>query len=218
MKKKTVFLLLCLVITLPFASAWGVAYATNHFTLQPGDEIEVDFTLQNYVGDDVKRIIVRFTGDKEIATIVDPQEYYLLPPKTKDYPLTVKLQIPEPAKRHYEVKVEFITYYGERNVGFATAKVIPLIVDVPEGTEPASTNATPEADLTETYKEIEKEIGEREEITDSKITGASGLEVLDDKKRVSVAWLYLIILLLIPFVFLIVGQGVKKKRKRELGL
>lgn len=215
MKKTILFILLSLVMP-PFASAWGIAYASDHFTLEQGQKQDIHFTLQNYVGDDVKRIIIELGGDKEIATILDKKEYYLLPPRTKDQRVTIQVAIPERAKQNYSIKVNFISYTGDGGVSLSNVKVIPLTIDVPDGTlndtapdeQPLETS-----NLTETYQEIEEKIEKAEgNVFNTRI---QGLTVLEEGNNV----LPIILLLggLLALLILISSYH-RKKRQERLGL
>jgi len=217
MERVILLILLFSIILSPFASAWGIAYASNHFTLEQGQKQEIDFTLQNYVGDDVKRIIIELSGDKEIATVLDKKEYYLLPPKTKDHRVTIQVAVPEPAKQNYHIKVNFISYAGDGGVSLSNVKVIPLNIDVPDGT---LNDTTPDeqpletpSNLVETYQEIEEKI-EKEEgnVFDTRI---QGLTVLEEGNN-----LFPIILLLggLFALLILISYYHRKRRQERLGL
>ena len=205
---------LCFILVLPFASAWGIAYAQNHFTAEPGQKLNVSFTLQNYVGDEIKRIIIEPSGDKEIVTILDKKDYYLLPPKTKDHQVILQIAIPEPAKKKYQVDINFIAYSGSEGIVLSNAKVIPLSIAVPDGTlndtaEPAETPA----DLAEAYQEAEEKI-EKEEGQPPK---TQGLVVLEEGSN---PYALLIILTAVVFIVLLMLMTSYRQRKlwKKMGL
>jgi len=149
--KHTTTLFLLFLMLIPSAHAWGVAYVQDHFTLEPGQSEDVVFNLQNYVGIKSKRITIELEGDTTIATLVDTQEYYLLPPKTKDHNVVVRLAIPDPAQKQYEVKVNFIALPTGGMIGLANAKTITLSIAVPAGTFEATSAEGIPLDLGEVY-------------------------------------------------------------------
>lgn len=221
MHKSGIVMALMSLLLCSTAYAWGIAYANDQFTMLPGEEKYINFTLQNYVGDDVQRIILQVTGDDEIVTLLDPQDYYLLPPKTKDYPVPFRVNIPPTeVRKQYNVKMQFIAHYGGgEGIGFATGKIIRLVIDVPEGTlEPAPPDEE-EIDLTETYKKVSEQIEEEEKPEEpaDKITGQASIAVLD-KESASKTWLYMIGLLVVLGLFIVGKVMAGRKRERDLGL
>jgi len=217
MKNIFVFLLVSLVILSPFASAWGIAYAQNNFTVQQGQKQDVHFTLQNYVGDEVKRIIIELGGDKEIATVLDKKDYYLLLPKTKDHQVTIQVAIPEQAKKNYRVNVNFIDYGGGQGISLANAKVISIHINVPDGTlNDTALDEQPQenpADLTVAYEKVEEQIEEEEgNVFDTKI---QGLTVLDVKNT---TWPILLTAISLLALLIVMASYRKKRRQKKLGL
>jgi hypothetical protein len=196
-KKIIILSILCLILIVPFAHAWGITFIDNHFTLKQGQKHDIKFTLQNYVGDDTKRVVVKLSGDSEIASIINEQDYYLLPPKTKDHEVIIHLDIPEKAKKEYKVDVNFIAYSGGSGIGLSTAKVIPVYIEVSDGTLTEEKTEEKPLDLTETYQEIEEKIQEEGKSPDgAPVSKAHGLAVLEEKSSGSS---------LIPIVLLAAG-------------
>ncbi len=224
MLKKGLVLVFLVLFLCPMVYGWGIAYASDQFTMRPSEEKLVKFTLQNYVGNNVERIIVRLSGDKEIANVIDPQDYYLIPPKTKDYPVTLRLKIPKTARKHYEVRVEFIAHYGEGDIGFAKAKVITLTVDVPEGTLAAAPRVEEEeTNLIKTYEKVTEKIKENvhKETTSkvNKVTGAAQLEIQgNDEGSFSNTWKYIGLALIALVALIVIMQITNKKRKQDMGI
>jgi len=204
-------------MVLPFAAAWGIAYANNHLTVEQGQKREVNFTLQNYVGNELKRIIVELNGDKEIATILNKKDYYLLPPKTKDSHVIIQIAVPKPAKKNYRVNVNFIAFTGSGGISLSNVKVIPLYIDVPDGTLSNTDVALQEqadipVNLTKTYQEIEEKIEKTEGRISTKI---QGLTVLGKKNNALP-----IILAIVGFLALsiLISHYRQKKRQEKWGL
>lgn len=213
--KKFLTILISLILVLPWAQAWGISYAENQFTLEPGQELEVKFGLQNYVGDESQRIIVKLSGDSEIASILDPQDYYLLPPKTKDIPVIIKIALPDPARKKYEVQVNFIDYQGGGGVGLATAKVIPIKIDVPQGTLAEEKAPEKPLDLGSTYQTVEKQIAENE--GQSASPKIQGLAILDEKSvKTLLPAVIIIVVIIISAIALTIYFQKKRQKKIEL--
>ena len=190
------------------ASAWGIAYGQDHFVLNQGESADVYFSLQNYVEEDSKRIFVELSGDSQIATIPNELDYYLLPPKTKDHEVIIHLEIPEVAKKEYEVEVNFIAYSNKAGFGLATAKVVSITVDVPDGSiEIGDENMTKELDIAAFYEEIEESEGENNQIT--------GLTILGDSKSSPAIKSLLIGLLLLVGIIGTAYLVRYKQRKRD---
>lgn len=124
---------LCLLFSSAEVSAWGIAFSTNDITVYSGDESSMNLNLQNFVGEETKKIYVRFKGDSDIASIVDAEEYYLLKPRTSE-DITLKFTIPKPAKKSYEVDVEFLAQSTDAGVSLASAKIVTFRITVPDGT------------------------------------------------------------------------------------
>ena len=214
MKKIFIFMILSLIMIPTLTYAWGIAFAEDHFTLKQGEKYDVKFGLQNYVGDESKRIIIELSGDKEIATVLNKKDYYLLPPKTKDYDVLIQVSIPKPAKKNYKVDVNFIAYPGSGGISLATAKVIPIYIEVPDGTLTEEPKETP-LDLSKTYQDVE-EVIEKEE-GKAPTTKVQGLAILETKDASN---LLPIVLMIAGLLVLLISVTIyfQKKRKRELGL
>ena len=215
---RTLLIVLIISIISPLAHAWGIAYSESSFTSDPGGIVEVKFSLQNYVGDDPKRIIIELSGDKEIAEVLNQKDYYLLPPKTKDYEVIVKVLVPQPAKKSYKIDVNFIAYSGGEGIGISTAKVIPIIINVPAGTlSKEESSASPETplDLTKTYQVMEEKI--QEEKGAKNAAPASSLSILEEKNSLSL--LPVLVIILVACSLMMTGTVfLQRKRRKKLGL
>jgi len=214
---KKIILFILFISLLPAAYAWGIAYAQDHFVLKQGETTDVTFFMQNYVEPNTKRIVIELSGDAEIATIVDKQESYLLPPKTKDHEVIIRLQIPEAAKKEYEVEVNFIAHNSKGGVGISTAKVISLTVDVPDGNVAAESVKT-ELNLAKIYDELEEQ-KEKEEGEETSRKQLTGLTILKDPASSSKSLKVLLISLLALVGLVMSGYVfVSRKRRRNLEL
>ncbi len=163
MRKTVLFIIMLFLI--PAVFGWGISYSNTNFVLKKGQTQEVTFSLQNYVGDEVKRIIIKLEGDNEIAKIKDAKDYYILPPKTKDYPLVLVLSIPEDkAKTEYNVEVDFIAYPYGSGVSIASGKSVKFNVKVPDGDPNLKSEPKKEESLQDAYANIDKKIAESEHI------------------------------------------------------
>ncbi len=216
--KRTIFFIMLLSL-LPSTYAWGVAFAHDHFVLKQGEIQNVSFFMQNYVESDTKRIIVELSGDSEIATIINKKEYYLLPPKTTNHKVVISLKIPEQAQKKYEIDVNFIAHSLSGGVGISTAKVIPITIDVPDGTiEPQQGERKKELDLAKIYDELEEQKQEeREEETPN--DQSTGMMILKNPASLTKS-LKILLAGLIVVISLIVAVNLflSKRRKRELEL
>ncbi len=216
MKKIFVFSIISLIVIPLFAHAWGIAFVNDHFTLKQGQTQDVKFSMQNYVGDESKRMLIELSGDKEIATILDKKDYYLLLPKTKDYPIVIRIAIPEQAQKSYEVKANFIAYAGGSGISLSTAKVVPIYIEVPDGTlteQPEETSL----DLTKTYQKAEEKIEEEEGQTQTSAPKVQSLAVLEEKTTFDLLPFVLIIIAVL-IVLISTTIYIQKKRRKKLEL
>jgi hypothetical protein len=99
---KLINILVVLILNSMFVSAFGVTLPYNpvngygEIGLYPGQETEIVFMLQNMVGDNALRIETFIKEGKEIASIKGENEI-LIPTKTKDVKVPVKINVPRKA-------------------------------------------------------------------------------------------------------------------------
>ncbi len=138
---------LCLLFSSAEVSAWGIAFSTNDITVYSGEHSDINLNIQNFVGEETKKVYVRFKGDSDVASIVDAEEYYLLKPRTSE-DITLRITLPKPAKKSYEVDVEFLAQSTDAGVSLASAKVVSFRITVPDGTLVAGVPAVVKRPLT----------------------------------------------------------------------
>ncbi len=238
-KKKFALIMLVLFILLPFISAmayaWGIAYKDNSFVMRSGEAQNVSFMLQNYVGDEPKKIAVALEGNTEIASVSNKKDYYLLPPKTKDYEIVVRIAIPKPAKKSYKLNVNFISLPESGNVGLATAKVIPVNIEVSDGIIADDGNDAGDEDildLRELYGNVDiggngdmdKGTGqdtarknnisaENGKATGYAVSGASGASSMIDGGILAYAFFMAVAVIIMVILGIILVRVIKKRKK-----
>ncbi len=118
----------------------------NPLRIAPGETKEITFTLQNMVGDDTLSFRAQVVNGTSIATLVDANPIYTVPPQTKDVQVKLVIKLPANAvlNQRYNVGVSFTSITnaeaGQFRIGSAFEKyfdVIPTIsaaVQAPEKT------------------------------------------------------------------------------------
>jgi len=213
MKWKIIIILMVLSLA-PTVHAWGISYITDDFTVHAGATHQVRFNLQNYVGNEPKRIVIELDGETAIASIINKKDYYLLPPKTKDHEVIVELAIPQPAKRAYQVKVHFIALPDAGLVGMANAKTISLSVEVPDGTLPDEPLEESPLDLQELYQKAEEDIKQQEPKQTKGKSTPTGLTISGQQSS-SLRSLFLVVAI---GVLAIMAIAILRGRKRKKNL
>ena len=136
--------LIILAVMMSLVSAFGVTtyyWETNPLIMYPGQTKNINVELQNMVGGADLRLKAELTEGMEIATLIDPDEEYLIPFGRKDIKVNIKVVIPEnvPLEDKYYIKIAFkeaATEEGKMlqmasSVGATIPVVIKSIEEVP---------------------------------------------------------------------------------------
>ncbi len=119
------------------ANAWGVSYSADEIQMQAGQSADISYEMQNFVGDEAMNIKVSLEGDAGIAQIVGDNTF-TLPPKTKDRYANIRITIPNNALSQYTLKIKFLAMTGQGGFSINSAKIIPLTINVAEGSGQAA--------------------------------------------------------------------------------
>lgn len=109
MMKKIIYFLILLSLAFPCVHGYGIASGyleNNTMLLSPGESREHIIELQNSDNIPLK---MNFFLDSDIASVIDPQEYYLVGNMTPIRQITVLIKIPEDAKPGDEYVIKYWT-------------------------------------------------------------------------------------------------------------
>ena len=154
MSKKILLILILLII--PFVSAFGVNsqyWDTNPLVMYPGETREIQLTLQNMVGEKDMSLQAEISEGKEIASLTDKSNTYLVPFGKKDVPVNIKVIIPSDAK--IGDKKEIMLLFKELNneqggmiqMSGSVGTKIPILIKSQEETEWEIVDETPEINI-----------------------------------------------------------------------
>ena len=141
LNKKRWVLLLSLFLVFPLAYAFGVNapyWESNPLIMYPGQETEIQLTLQNMVGDEDMILSAEITTGKEIASIMDSSNKYTVPFGVKDLPVNIKIKIPEGVKvgdtKEIELTFrEIVSDSGQMvQMSGSVGTKIPILIKSPE--------------------------------------------------------------------------------------
>ena len=162
-KKNIVFLavLLSLFLFTTLAGAFGVStpyWNDNPLKMAPGESTIVNLTLQNMVGDDDVTLKAEITNNGQgIASLVNPNEVYLVPLGSDNVNVQVRVTIPEDYAIGgvRKVEISFLEVSGEGSgmvsVSGGFTNNFPVNVVVPEESvlySPPAEPITPETPAT----------------------------------------------------------------------
>ncbi|MDD5331324.1 MAG: hypothetical protein PHE43_00690 [Candidatus Nanoarchaeia archaeon] len=141
LNKKRWVLLLSLFLVFPLVYGFGVNspyWETNPLIMYPGQEKEIQLTLQNMVGDKDMTLSAEITEGKEFASILDAGNKYTIPFGIKDFPVNIKIKIPEGVKigdtKELELTfTEVVSDSGQMvQMSGSVGTKIPILIKSPE--------------------------------------------------------------------------------------
>ncbi len=100
MKKRTIFLVLAILIILPVAYGFGVTtpyWNENPLVMSPGQTVEFTLLLQNMVGEEDITALAEVSSGAQFVEITDPIKEYSVPLNTRDKEIHLKVDIPQEA-------------------------------------------------------------------------------------------------------------------------
>ena len=144
-------------VTLVFAfscvvSAFGAGapyWSENPLYLEAGESENVVLKLQNMVGDEDVTLRAEVTRGGEVVSLTDSNLDYLVPSKTKDVPVNLRIEVPADAEEgvFYPVSVSFTQVAEEEGRMVRFQGAIIKTFDVIVGAEPVvEAAAGPEAE------------------------------------------------------------------------
>ena len=171
-------MLLAIIIGSHTVLGWGIALPGNDFTINQGQTNDLKLNIQNYVGDETKKITIDFDGDSKIASIIDQKEYYLLPPKSAE-DIILQFSIPKKAKKEYYLSVKFTAHSTDSGLSLTTAKILSFNINVPDSilTEDPSIEEEPEKTEEEIRQELKEMLGEEETKGEGIVVEGEGINI-----------------------------------------
>ena len=97
------------LISSPIVMAMGVTspyWDDRPLRMYPGETQNIQFELQNMIGDEDVQIRAEVAGGQEIAKLTDKNNIYSVPLGTKDAKVNVRITVPETAKAGDIIRVD----------------------------------------------------------------------------------------------------------------
>lgn len=127
----------CLAVAISNVHAWGVAYESNHITMQKGESRLFYTSLQNMVGNMTYNVTVSMQSGSDMASL--DQSHFTLPPNTQSLPVMVRLSIPQNTQAEsYVAVVRYVLTSNSTGgqVGLGQEKLMTIWIDVEEPPPP----------------------------------------------------------------------------------
>jgi len=204
------------------ANAWGVSFSTDELQMSAGQSADINYEMQNFVGDDSLQIKVSLEGDTQIAQIVG-DDTFTLPPKTKDTYAKIRVSIPNNALSQYNLKIKFLAMTGQGGFSINSAKMISLTINVADDSgqaAQASSDSQTQADAAAQQTGLggaQQAAGSNEQIqatADSGAAAPSGLLVLKETASIAGSALSKFAILAVALFVAAAGYWAFSKKRR----